>query len=112
MLATKGRINELEHKRRVIEEKVRKEIGSHQLVAERLSGTTLEFAVQAGEEGKLFGSVTSQDIVARLAEQGLEVDRRKVELSEPIKQVGEYDVSIRLHREVASQIHVKVVAAE
>jgi large subunit ribosomal protein L9 len=112
MLATKGRVRELEHKKRVIEEKIRKEIGGHAAVARRLGETELEFQVLAGEEGKLFGSVTSSDIAGRLEEQGIELDRRKIELREPLKQLGEYDVTIRLHREVAAQIHVKVVAAE
>jgi len=112
MLATKGRVRELEHKKRVIEEKIRKEIGGHEALARRLGETELEFQVRAGEEGKLFGSVTNVDIAGRLAEQGVELDRRRIELVEPIKQLGEYDVKVRLHREVAAKVHVKVVAAE
>jgi len=112
LLATKGRMRELEHKRRVIEDKVRKEVGAHEAVARRLSETELEFQALAGEEGKLFGSVTSSDIAGRLAEQGVEVDRRRIELGEPIKQLGEYEVEIRLHREVQGRVRVKVVAAE
>ncbi len=112
MLATKGRVRELEHKRRVIEEKIRKEIGGHELVAKRLEQTELEFQVLAGEEGKLFGSITNADIAGRLGEQGIRLDRRKIELSEPIKQLGEYKVTLKLHREVSTQIRVKVVASD
>ena len=112
MLATKGRVRELEHKRRVIEEKIRKEVGGHQLVAKRLEQTKLEFQVLAGEEGKLFGSITNADIAGRLGEQGIKLDRRKIELSEPIKQLGEYKVTLKLHREVSTQIRVKVVASD
>ncbi len=112
MLATKGRVRELEHKRRVIEEKIRKEIGGHELVAKRLEQTELEFQVLAGEEGKLFGSITNADIAGRLGEQGIKLDRRKIELSEPIKQLGEYKVTLKLHREVRTQIRVKVVASD
>ncbi|MCZ6568655.1 MAG: 50S ribosomal protein L9 [Deltaproteobacteria bacterium] len=112
MLATKGRVRELEHKRRVIEEKIRKEIGGHELVAKRLDQTELEFQVLAGEEGKLFGSITNADIAGRLGEQGIKLDRRKIELSEPIKQLGEYKVTLKLHREVSTQIRVKVVASD
>ncbi len=112
MLATKGRVRELEHKRRVIEEKIRKEIGGHELVAKRLEQTELEFQVLAGEEGKLFGSITNADIAGRLGEQGIQLDRRKIELSEPIKQLGEYKVTLKLHREVRTQIRVKVVASD
>ena len=112
MLATKGRVRELEHKRRVIEEKIRKEVGGHELVAKRLEQTELEFQVLAGEEGKLFGSITNADIAGRLGEQGIKLDRRKIELSEPIKQLGEYKVTLKLHREVSTQIRVKVVASD
>ncbi len=112
MLATKGRVRELEHKRRVIEEKIRKEVGGHELVAKRLEQTELEFQVRAGEEGKLFGSITNADIAGRLGEQGIELDSRKIELIEPIKQLGEYTVTLKLHREVSTQIRVKVVASD
>ncbi|MCZ6571181.1 MAG: 50S ribosomal protein L9 [Deltaproteobacteria bacterium] len=112
MLATKGRVRELEHKRRVIEEKIRKEVGGHELVAKRLEQTELEFQVLVGAEGKLFGSITNADIAGRLGEQGIELDRRKIELSEPIKQLGEYKVTLKLHREVSTQIRVKVVASD
>ncbi len=112
MLATKGRVRELEHKRRVIEEKIRKEVGVHELVAKRLEQTELEFQVLAGEEGKLFGSITNADIAGRLGEQGIKLDRRKIELVEPIKQLGEYKVTLKLHPEVSTQIRVKVVASD
>ncbi len=112
MLATKGRVRELEHKKRVIEEKIRKQVSGHELVAQRLEQTELEFQVLAGEEGKLFGSITNADIAARLGEQGIKLDRRKIELSEPIKQLGEYEVTLKLHREVSTQIRVKVVASD
>ncbi len=112
MLATKGRVSELEHKRRVIEEKIRKEVGGHELVAKRLEQTEFEFQVLAGEDGKLFGSITNADIAGRLGEQGIKLDRRKIELVEPIKQLGEYKVTLKLHREVSTQIRVKVVASD
>ncbi len=112
MLATKGRVSELEHKRRVIEEKIRKEVGGHELVAKRLEQTEFEFQVLAGEDGKLFGSITNADIAGRLGEQGIKLDRRKIELVEPIKQLGEYEVTLKLHREVSTQIRVKVVASD
>ena len=112
MLATKGRVSELEHKRRVIEEKIRKEVGGHELVAKRLDKTEFVFQVLAGEDGKLFGSITNADIAGRLGEQGIKLDRRKIELVEPIKQLGEYEVTLKLHRKVSTQIRVKVVASD
>ena len=96
----------------MIEEKIRKEVGGHELVAKRLEQTELEFQVLVGAEGKLFGSITNADIAGRLGEQGIELDRRKIELSEPIKQLGEYKVTLKLHREVSTQIRVKVVASD
>ena len=112
MLATQGRVKDLEHKKRVIEEKQRKEVGSLEEVARRLAGIELEFQVQAGEAGKLFGSVTTAEIVDQVREKGIEIDRRKIQLSEPIKQLGEYEVRVRLHREVSAEIKVKVIPIE
>jgi large subunit ribosomal protein L9 len=63
-----------------------------------------------GETEALYGSVTSADIAASLASQGMEIDKRKIQLQEPIKRLGEFDVPIKLHREVTAPIKVKVVA--
>jgi large subunit ribosomal protein L9 len=112
LLATRGRVQELEHKKRMIDEKNRKEVGAHEAVARHLNTFELEFDVHASEEGKLFGSVTNSDIAGQLKERGVEVDRRKIDLPEPIKQVGEYTVSIRLHRQVAAEISVKVTSLD
>ncbi len=108
MLATDGRVKQLEYQHRVVEDRVRKEVAGHELVAKQLEGLTLDFEVKVGEEGKLFGSVTNGDIGARLAERNFSVDRRKIELREPIKQVGEYEVTVKLHREVRAKIRVNV----
>ncbi len=112
LLATRGRVKELDHKKRLIEERRRKEIGGHEELARRLAELELEFRAKAGEEGKLFGSVTTADIAQELESKGIAVDRRKIELEEPIKKLGDYEVPVRLHREVTSQIKVKVVTAE
>jgi large subunit ribosomal protein L9 len=112
MLATAGRVRELEHKRRVIEEQQKKLVAEFQGVARAVAAVPLEFRVQVGEEGKLYGSVTSSDIAARLAEAGHAIDRRKLDLPEPIKAIGEYEVSLRLHAEVSVPLRVVVAAAE
>jgi large subunit ribosomal protein L9 len=78
--------------------------------AAKINGTELEFTVRAGEDGRLFGSVTNRDIEAALAEKGLEVSRRKILLEEPIRRLGDHDVEIRLHPEVRAQIKVHVLA--
>jgi large subunit ribosomal protein L9 len=76
----------------------------------KLDPVVLSFTRRAGEAGQLFGSVTSADIAADLATQGFEVDRRKIQLGEPLKSLGEFKVAIRLHREVTARVTVKVLA--
>lgn len=75
-----------------------------------MSGVSLTIARKAGEEGHLFGSVTAQDIVDALAGQKFTIERRKIQLEEPIKNIGEFKVPIRLHREVTQEVTVNVVA--
>ncbi len=78
--------------------------------ARMFEGVEIEFTVRAGEDGRLFGSVTNRDIEAALAEKDLIVSRRKIILEEPIKRVGEFPVSIRLHPEVRAEVKVHVLA--
>ncbi|MBA3760538.1 MAG: 50S ribosomal protein L9 [Gemmatimonadales bacterium] len=81
-----------------------------QKVATTLSDVTLNLSGKAGEEGKLFGSITSQDVADALARAGHTVDKRRIELDHPIKTIGEHTVTIRLHPEVHAQLRVSVVA--
>lgn len=76
--------------------------------AAALGGVTLTLTGKAGEEGKLFGSVTAQDIADALAARGYEVDRRRIELEHPIKSLGHHTVGVRLHPEVRAEVHVSV----
>jgi large subunit ribosomal protein L9 len=76
----------------------------------KLEPVALSFTRKAGEQGHLFGSVTSADIAAELAAHGFEVDRRKIQLSEPLKSLGEFVVPIRLYREVTARVKVNVLA--
>ena len=75
-----------------------------------LSDVTITITQRAGEEGHLFGSVTAKDIADGLERQNYTIDRRKIQLDEPIKNVGEYKVPVRLHREVTAEVTVNVVA--
>jgi len=75
----------------------------------QLEPVVLTFTRKSGESGHLFGSVTSADIAAELATKGFEIDRRKIELKEPLKSLGNFDVPVRLHREVTAHIQVKVL---
>jgi large subunit ribosomal protein L9 len=79
-------------------------------LATKLAPVELSFTRKSGEAGRLFGSVTSADVAAGLATEGFEVDRRKIVLDEPLKSVGEFSVSVRLHREVTAHVKVKVLA--
>ncbi|MEO8091068.1 MAG: 50S ribosomal protein L9 [Gemmatimonadales bacterium] len=81
-----------------------------QQAATRLSEVTLSLSGKAGEEGKLFGSITSQDVADALARAGHTVDKRRIELDHPIKTIGEHAVRIRLHPEVHAELRVSVVA--
>jgi len=78
---------------------------------DRIQAVVLAVTARAGEEGKLFGSVTSVQIAELLAGHGIEIDRRRIQLDEPIKELGEHAVEIRLHRDLVAKVKV-VVSAE
>lgn len=110
IIATEASKRELEHQQRVIAERVRREVELLEAERKKIDGFVIEIAAQAGEEGKLFGSVTVVQIAEKLAERGLEVDRRRIDLADPIKDLGEHDVVVRLHRQVTATVKVKVIA--
>ncbi len=112
LLATEGRVKQIEHQRHVIEERVERELETLRQKAAELIKLELVFERQAGEEGKLFGSVTSAEIHERLSSLGFEVDRRKITLADPLKEIGEHSVEVRLHREVVAPLRVTVKASE
>ena len=111
-LASEAKVQELEHHRRLIAEKVTRELKDLNAVRDRLEQLQLEVEAKAGEEGKLFGSVTPIQIAELIGAKGVEIDRRKIDLAEPIKEIGEHSVPIRLHREVIANVKLKVTAAE
>jgi len=78
-------------------------------VAERIGALDVEIARRVGETEVLYGSVTTSDIAAALAAKGLDIDRRKLQLQEPIKKLGAFEIPIRLHREVVARVKVRVV---
>lgn len=112
MPATEGRLRELEHHRRAIAQRMARERKTLEAERDRLEGLVLEITAHAGEEGKLFGSVTSAQLAELLAEKGVEVDRRRIALGEPIRELGEHEVPVRLHRDIVARLKVKVSAAE
>ncbi|MGH7351234.1 MAG: 50S ribosomal protein L9 [Candidatus Methylomirabilales bacterium] len=100
-------LQQLKAQGRQREERLSQEADS---VAERLRSLILTFARAAGDQDRLFGSVTSSDIAEALAEQGIRLDRKKIVLEEPIKAVGRYAVPVRLHRDTVAAIQVQVVS--
>lgn len=112
LLASEGQVRALEHHKAAIAEKVAKELKDLNASKGQLEKLELSVAAQAGEEGKLFGSVTAIQIAELLAEKGYEIDRRKIDLGEPIKEVGEHEVAVRLHREVVAKLKLNVTASE
>ncbi len=112
VLATRGRVKEIEHQQRIIVDKLAKEMKDFEALKTRLENVVLEFDAQVGEEGKLFGSVTALQLADQLAEKGQKVDRRKITLAEPIRSVGEHTVSIRLRSDVVANLKVIVRAVD
>lgn len=110
--ATAGKIRATRHEMHLREAQVQVARRQAEEEAGQFTGVELEFAVRAGEDGRLFGSVTNRQIEAALAEKDIQVSRRRILLEEPIRKLGEYDVTIRLHQDVKSEIKVRVVADE
>ena len=98
----------LEHLKRVAAHQAKKETQVLQELAKKVSKIALTFPVQTGKDDKLFGSITSKDVAEGLAEQGVEVDRRKIQLAQPIKELGAFTVPVKLHRDVVAQVSVTV----
>jgi large subunit ribosomal protein L9 len=112
ILATKKNVAQLEHQKRVIEVQAAKLRKDAEATAGKLSGATVQIERAVGEGDKLFGSVTTRDIEEALAAQGLKVDRKKIDLKEPLKALGQYTVDVRVTRDVTAQVKVWVVAAK
>jgi large subunit ribosomal protein L9 len=107
--ATAGNLKNLDHIKKQQEAKADRIKVDAETLRGRIEALVYEERRQASEEGKLFGSVTSQDVTDFLSAQGLKIERRRVHLDEPIKALGESTVAIRLHPEVTAQLRVNVV---
>jgi large subunit ribosomal protein L9 len=109
--ATPANVRRLGEMKKKYDEKTLQEKGIAQTVAAKIEGMTVVVVKKAGEEGHLYGSVTASEIADALAAKGVEVDRRRVELAEPIRRLGSHTVHVRLHRDVAATLTVEVQAA-
>ena len=105
-------MQEFEHHKRVVAGKVAKELKEFGAVKARIESLSLEVKARVGEEGKLFGSVTALQIGELLGECGVEIDRRRIEIPEPIRQAGEHSVAVKLHRDLVAQLKLRVIPEE
>lgn len=112
LVATEGNRKQVERERAKLEAKEVEERGASETMATAMAGVEIVIARKVGEAETLYGSVTSADIAEALATKGFEIERRKLQLPEPIKQIGEFDVPVRLHRDVLAHVKVRVVAED
>ncbi len=110
LLATESKVQEFEHKRRVIADKAARELKDLQALRDRLQALKLEVTARVGEEGKLFGSVTAANVAELLAEKGYKIDRRKILLGESLKEVGQHPIQIRLGQDLIAEIPLSITA--
>jgi large subunit ribosomal protein L9 len=106
--ATAGNMKRIEKMRAVFAKKEAVEKGDAQKLSELVGAVSLEITRKAGENDQLFGSVTNADIAEALAAQGFTIDKKKIVLTEPIKVIGEYEVPLKLHREVITNVKLAV----
>lgn len=107
--ASSKNVKSVEHEKRIIQEKAKKIRNSAQDLSDRISKVTLVMKANAGEEGKLFGSVTTMDIAEALKNEGFDIDKKKISLDEPIKRIGEHTVNVKIHPEITTNVTVQVV---
>lgn len=108
--ATTRSIKQLEHSKRMVADRIARERKGAEASKDQLENVACKIAREAGEEDKLFGSVTTRDITAALADEGFEIDHRKIKLETPIKHLGIYHVDVKLASDVVAQVKVWVVA--
>ena len=110
LLATKGNVKQVEQERVALLKKAATEKAGAEAQAAQMEGIALSFERKAGEQGLLFGSVTSMDIAEALKAKGYEIDRKRIALKDAIKETGEFKVNVKLHREVVLAVPVTVTA--
>ena len=110
LLVTDGNRRQIERERAKFDAKEAEEQKVAQAIADRLASIEIVIARRVGETDALYGSVTTSDIAEALAAKGFDIDRRKLQLPEPLKRLGEVDLPIKLHRDVTATVKVKVVA--
>lgn len=110
--ATAGNLKVIQHEKRAKDTRDARVLHDHQKVADAISGYSFTVAKKVGENDALFGSVTSQDIADLLAGKGFEIDKRRIEIHEPIRTLGSHSVPIKLHKDVTAHVSIEVVKEE
>ena len=110
--ASTKNIKQLEHQKKLLQSKIKKAKLEGEDLASRISAISISIEVKSGEEGKLFGSVTSKDIAEAIAAQGVEIDKRKINLQEPIKRLGEYEIPVRVRQDVNATVKLEVKSSD
>ena len=108
LLATPNNLKAFNHQKRIVQAKVKKVTGIAQEVADKISAVTIQIKKKMGDGGKMFGAVTAQEISDLLKAKGIDIDRRKIQIQEPIKKAGEYSIPAKLHPEVTAEIKLTV----
>lgn len=109
MLADPRNIKAVEHVKFITEHKIKKARASVEALAEKLNNLKITIAHLVGEDEKIFGSVTTMEIGKALSAEGFEIDRKKIILEKPIKELGEFKIPVKLHKEVKAEITLEVV---
>ncbi len=106
--ASSKNIKHFEHEKKLIEKKAAAVVKNWEDVASKLSSVSVSIEAPAGEEDKLFGSVTAIDIAEAILQQGVEIDKRKIVIAEPIKRLGSYELPVKLYRDVTATVKLEV----
>ena len=112
LVASVRNVKKLEHEKRIANFVLAKARGGAEELASKLSTLEIKLARKVGEQGKLFGSVTSIDVERALSAEGFEIDRRQLTLTDPVKELGAFEVGVKLHKEVVATLKVEVVAEQ
>ncbi len=110
LVADEKNLKALEYQKKKFEEEAKKKLQDAESVQQRLTAFELTIKAKAGEDQKLFGSITAKDIAEALQKHGFSVDKKQINISEPIKRIGEHEVELKLHSNVSAKLKINVVA--
>lgn len=110
--ATPKNVHAMDHAKKMVSDRLRKLKKEAAADADRIKALAITIKAKSGEEGKLFGSVTSMDIAEAMKAQGVAVDKRRIVLDEPIKRLGDFTVTVKLHADVTAEFKLSVIAEE